>query len=151
MAKIYGETIKTAFAQRLTELYPTIAIYKEKEDNEDSTFPNFYILQLTINSQEDRKDHYFQEYYMTIRYREVADVAIEEKIEQKLDRMSNSLITNLVDIPVNGKPIKLRNCRTEKIDGVLHFFANVRVQVVKEKELLPKMFSLQEDITMELK
>ena len=146
MARIYGETIKNGFAEKLTELYPTIAIYKEIEDNEEVTFPNFFILQLTLDSEEDRKDHYFHNYYVTVRYREVADVALEDRIEQKLDKVSNNLITNLVEIPINNKPVKLRNCRTEKVDGVLHFFANVRVQVAKEKELQPKMASIEENI-----
>ena len=128
---IYGETIKSAFATRLAELFPNVAIYKEKEE-EATKFPNFFILQLTLNSQEDRKDHYWLTYYVTIRYREVADINTEPKLQQKLDKVGSEMIINLVDIPINNKPFKLKNCNCEKVDGVLHFFANVTVQVVKE-------------------
>lgn len=144
---IYGETIKTAFAQRLMELFPNVSVYKEKEDETDN-FPNFFILLLTLNSEEDRQDHYFHTYYVTIRYRQVADINTEEKLQQKLDKMGVDLITNLVDIPINGKPIKLRNCNCEKIDGVLHFFANVRVQIVKEKPIYEKMRDVKQEINI---
>lgn len=142
---IYGETIKSAFAIRLAELFPEIAIFKEKEE-ETSKFPNFFILQLTLNSQEDRKDHYWLTYYVTIRYREVADINTEPKLQQKLDKIGSEMIMNLVDIPINEKPIKLRNCNYEKVDGVLHFFANVTIQVVKEKEKEPLMNKLEKNI-----
>lgn len=142
---IYGETIKTAFATRLLELFPNVKIYKEKEDEQDE-FPNFFILQLTLNSEEDRKDHYWLTYYVTIRYRQVADITTEPKLQQKLDDIGSEMIINLVDIPINGKPIKLRNCNYEKVDGVLHFFANVTVQVVKEKQRYPIMREVEQNI-----
>lgn len=135
---IYGETIKNAFAQRLSELYPDVVIFKEEED-QTAQFPNFFILQLNASSQEDRKDHYFITYFMTIRYRVAADINTVNKLEQKLDKMGNDMLINLVSIPLDGKPQKIRNCNYEKIDGVLHFFANVTVQVAKEIEKLPKM------------
>lgn len=145
---IYGETIKSAFATRLNELFPNVAIYKEKEDGADK-FPNFFILQLTLNSQEDRKDHYWLTYYVTIRYREVADINTEPKLQQKLDKIGSEMIINLVDIPINGKPFKLKNCNCEKVDGVLHFFANVTVQVVKQKPEEPLMRVLEQKINIE--
>lgn len=142
---IYGETIKTAFATRLLELFPDVKVYKEKEDEQD-IFPNFFILQLTLNSEEDRKDHYWLTYYVTVRYRQVADINTEPKLQQKLDDIASEMIINLVDIPINGKPVKLRNCNCEKVDGVLHFFANVTVQVVKEKPQYPLMREVQTKI-----
>lgn len=142
---IYGETIKTAFATRLLELFPDVKVYKEKEDEQD-IFPNFFILQLTLNSEEDRKDHYWLTYYVTVRYRQVADINTEPKLQQKLDDIASEMIINLVDIPINGKPVKLRNCNCEKVDGVLHFFANVTVQVVKEKPQYPIMREVQKKI-----
>ena len=142
---IYGETIKSAFATRLLELFPDVKVYKEKEDEQD-IFPNFFILQLTLNSQEDRKDHYWLTYYVTVRYRQVADINTEPKLQQKLDDIASEMIINLVDIPINEKPVKLRNCNCEKVDGVLHFFANVTVQVVKEKPQYPILRELQTKI-----
>lgn len=143
---IYGETIKTAFAQRLSELFPDVAIFKEEED-QTATFPNFFILQLTLSSEEDRKDHYWLTYYVTIRYREAADINTVSKLEQKLDKMGADMIINLVDIPINDRPHKLRNCNTEKVDGVLHFFANVTVQVTKEK-IEPIMLEMTQNVNL---
>lgn len=142
---IYGETIKTAIAQRLSELFPNVAVYKE-EETEQSSFPNFYILQLTLSSQEDRRNHYFLTYYLTIRYREAADINTVNKLQQKLDKMGADMIINLVDIPINGKPVKLRNCNYEKVDGVVHFFANVMLQVVKEPPLEAIMQELEQRV-----
>ena len=144
---IYGETIKTGFAQRLKELYPDVEVFKEKEDEKD-LFPNFFILQLTLDTQEDRKDHYFETYYVNIRYREAADTSIVDKLQQKLDKMGQDMVRNIVYINVNGLPKKLRNCRYEKIDNVVHYFANVTVQVEKEKQLLPIMNEIKTKVNL---
>lgn len=138
---IYGETIKNAFAQKLSELYPDVVIFKEEED-QTAQFPNFFVLQLNASSQENRKDHYFITYFMTIRYRVAADINTVNKLEQKLDKMGSDMLINLVDIPLFNRPHKLKNCNYEKIDGVLHFFANVTIQTVKAKEPEPIMNKL---------
>lgn len=135
---IYGESVKAGFVERLSSLFPNIPIFKEKEDETDQ-FPNFFILQLNLNTEEDRKDHYFLTYFMTIRYRQAADINQVTKLQQKLDDVGTSMIVNLVDIPIDNKTFKLKSRYYEKIDGVVHFFANVTVQVAKEKMIYPKL------------
>lgn len=128
---IIGETIKNAILGKLLELFPNVSVYKEQMTTPD--FPHFFILQLNTSSVEDRKDKYFITYLMNIRYREVADVATEAKIEQKLDDIGNELIINFTDVQIGEKPYKIREAYYEKIDGVLHFTCKIKIQVEKEK------------------
>lgn len=130
--ELSGETIKNAISRELNKIFPEIAVYKEEQTN-PYDFPNFFILQLSANTTEDRKDHYFQTYLYNVRYRHVADVETEPRIEQSLDRVGLDLITNFTTITLDNRPYKIRQANYEKIDKVVHFTFQVRVQVEKEK------------------
>ena len=145
MATLSGETIKNAIARELSILYPDIAVYKE-EQTTPFDFPHFFILQLNVASTEDRKDRYFITYIMNLRYRQVADVELEPRIEQELDSMGVDLITNFVKVTIDNKPYKLKERYYEKVDKVLHFSCQVKVQVEKEKLPTAKQESLSIDI-----
>ena len=130
--ELSGETIKNAIARELNEIFPDIAVYKE-EQSTPYDFPNFFILQLSANTTEDRKGHYFQTYLYNVRYRHVADVETEPRIEQSLDKVGLQLITNFTTITLDNRPYKIRQANYEKVDKVVHFTFQVRVQVEKEK------------------
>lgn len=144
MAELSGETIKNAIARELNEIFPEIVVYKE-EQSTPYDFPNFFILQLSANTTEDRKDHYFQTYLYNIRYRHVADVETEPRIEQSLDRIGLDLITNFTTITINNIPYKIRQANYEKVDKVVHFTFQVRVQVEKEKTAGMPMRKLEQN------
>lgn len=142
--ELSGETIKNAISRELNRIFPNIAVYKE-EQSTPYDFPNFFILQLSANTTEDRKDHYFQTYLYNVRYRHVADVETEPRIEQSLDRVGLDLITNFTTITLDNRPYKIRQANYEKVDKVVHFTFQVRVQVEKEKAAGVPMRKLEQN------
>lgn len=142
--ELSGETIKNAIARELNRIFPEIAVYKE-EQSTPYDFPNFFILQLSANTTEDRKDHYFQTYLYNVRYRHVADVETEPRIEQNLDKVGQKLITEFTTITLDNRPYKIRQANYEKVDKIVHFTFQVRVQVEKEKQEKVKMQVLEQN------
>ena len=145
MARLQGETIKNAIVTELNDLFPNIAVYKEEQTN-PYDFPNFFVLQLSMNSQEDRKDHYFETYLYEIRYRHIADVELEPRIEQRLDNIGNTLINEFKSVIFDSRPYKIRQANYEKVDKVGHFTFQITVQTIKEKEPEELMRKLQENM-----
>lgn len=144
--KLSGETIKNAISEKILEIFPNYYVYKEEQSA--LLFPHFFILQLNLSTTEDRKDHYFQTYVMNIRFRQVADVATEPKIEQKLDDVGVQLLTNFTEISLVGRPVKIREAYYEKVDKVLHFSCQIKVQIEKEKPEEVKMLRLEQETNM---
>ena len=144
MASLSGETIKNAIARELNNIFSNIAVYKEEQTN-PYDFPNFFILQLSVNSSEDRKDHYFQTFLYEIRYRHVADVELEPQIEKRLDNVGLQLITEFNRIIIDNRPYRILQANYDKVDKVGHFTFQVRVQVEKEQDEKVKMLVLQEN------
>ena len=147
--RVTGETIKNAIIRKLIELYPDVTVYKEEQT--ELEFPHIFILQLNVSTEEDRRNHYFQTYIINLRYRQVADVETEPKIEQKLDNMGIDMITNFVEITIDNRPYKIRQAYYEKVDKVLHFSCQVKVQVEKEPETGIKMQELDEKVIVKNK
>lgn len=142
--KITGETIKNSMVAKLITILPSnVEIYKEEQV--ELSFPHAFLYQLSVRTIEDRRDHYFQTYTMNLRYREVADVETEPRIEKKLDAISNILITDFTDIVIGDKPYKLLERSCEKVDKVLHFTCQVRVQVAREPIEGIKMLELEQN------
>jgi len=143
MAVLSSETIKNAIARELNNILPDIFVYKEEQTN-PYNFPNFFILQLSVNTIEDRKDHYFQTFLYEIRYRQIADVEKEPKIEQKLDNIGLKLITDFNRVIIDERPYRVLQSNYEKVDKVGHFTFQIRVQVEKEKDEKVKMLVLEQ-------
>lgn len=144
MTVLSGETIKNSIARELNRIFPDIAVYKE-EQPDPFQFPNFFIFQLSVNSVEDRKDHYFQTFLYEIRYRQIADVELEPRIEQKLDNVGLQLTTELVRVTIDNRPYRVLQTNYEKVDKVGHFTFQIRVQVEKEPIEEVKMQVLEEN------
>ena len=146
--EIIGETIKTALAVEILKALPGIMIYRERMTG-PLVFPHIYLEQLTLDADEDRKDHYFLSYFLTLRYRHVADInapSAPVNLQAILDGVSLSLLTGLKNLNF-GALARIRNANTEKVDGVLHYFCNVRIQVTKEKIEQIKQMYLTRNIT----
>lgn len=139
--EIIGETIKSATSIKLGEIFDnTITRYKEEVTN--PKYPNFFIEQLNMNIREDTKDRWMIDYLMTIRYRYVKDITTVTNLNQKLDEIGLKLCTELTELQLE-KPVKVKNSRYEKDEGVLHFFYNVTVQVKRQTEELIKQEKLK--------
>lgn len=138
---ITSELVKTAIAQELLIIAPTVTVYKEAQST--PVFPNFFINQLSLSKIEERKNYYNLSYLMNIRYRVVSDVSTELKLEQKLDNMSLKLLEGFNTITLGNSLIRCEDCTCEKVDGVLHFNCSVTIpsKVIKT-ELDNKMANL---------
>ena len=101
-----------------------------------------------MNSREDRKDHYFQTFLYELRYRHIADVELEPRIERYLDDVGLNLTTNFVKVIIDNRPYRVLQANFEKVDKVGHFTFQVRVQVEKEQVEKVKMQSLETNIQL---
>lgn len=122
---IDSEDVKQAIVERLLELFPNIAIYKEAKTN--IVYPHFFVYQITLSSEEERKDYYLLSYSMEIRYRVASDPSTDLKLEQNLDNMGLKLLQDFNIIDFEEEKIKCKDKRYEKVDGVLHFFFTVDI------------------------
>lgn len=139
--EIIGETIKSATSIKLGEIFGSdTKRYKENVTN--MQYPNFFIQQLTQNITPDTKDRWMIDYLVTIRYRYVKDTTTVTNLEQKLDEIGLKLTTEFTELQLE-KPVKVKNARYEKDEGVLHFFFNVSVQIKRLLEEKPRQENLK--------
>lgn len=136
MYTVVGESIKSGLGQELKKLFPNINWYKEQITK--VSFPHFFIYQLTLNKVEERKNYYWLSYFITIRYRVSSEPTTISTLQQQLDETSLKLLLELDTIKlftnidtIDDYPVKLTDTRTEKIDGILHYFCNVKIQIKK--------------------
>lgn len=124
---IDSEDIKQAISQRLLELFPDIAVYKEAKTN--IVFPHFFLYQINVSDQEQGKNYHLLSYSMEIRYRTTSDPSTDLKLQQNLDSMSLKLLQGFNIIDFENKKIKCTEKSTEKVEGVLHFFCTINMLV----------------------
>ena len=147
MIKILGETIKSAFIAEIVKEFPGITTNKETVTN--PAFPNIFIEQLTLTRIEDRKDKFWLCYLLTARYRVTPEISLKLDLQENLDAAALKFMV-LSKLDISGRSAKIKNARTEKIDGVLHYFCNVDrlVDEVNEIEAV-KQWVLKEKIHIE--
>lgn len=130
MYEIIGESIKSATSIKLGEIFGTnIKRYKESVTNVQ--YPNFFIYQVSANITPTTRNRWNIDYLMNIRYRYVQDVETVTNLEQKLDEMALNLMAQFTEIQLE-RPVKVKNARYEKADGVLQFFFNVTVMIQRQ-------------------
>lgn len=130
MYEIIGESVKSATSIKLGQIFGTdIKRYKEAVTNVQ--YPNFFIYIVSPSIEPDTKNRWNMDYLVNIRYRYVKDIETVTDLEQNLDEIGFRLLTEFMSINLE-RPVKVRNARYEKADGVLQFFFNVTVRVQKE-------------------
>lgn len=144
MFSILGETVKVELVKELVTNFPNVETYKEK--NDDPNFPNFFVLLLELNKERIINDYYSLEYFFTIRYRQIADINLDPKLQDNLDDMALDMMYHLRSIEINGLRLPLYESRYEKVDGVLHYFCNVKLRVSYAQLERAKQMSLDLDI-----
>lgn len=122
---ITGENIKQAIVQRLFEIEPSITVYKEA--NTTPIFPHFFIYQINVTDELERRKHHLLNYPMDIRYRTASDPSTDLKLEQNLDIMGLKLLQGFNIINLGDEKIRCSEKSIEKDEGVLHFFCNFTV------------------------
>ena len=141
-AIITGETIKSAVGMEIMRAFPGITWYKEANII-NPRFPHFFVQQLTLSKVQERHNRWWLEYLMTIRYRQVSDPTTSSTIQELLDGVGLDLLDELQRITVGNLRVPIRELRYEKVDGVLHAFGNIRLQVTKPQAEYAKMNELE--------
>lgn len=145
--EIIGESVKDAVIRELVRLFPNppYFVYSETISPVNLRFPHFFVFQLSVNAEEERKDYWWIDYLINIRYRHVDNPQIfGTNIEKALDDVSFELMSGLDTINWFGTRHKVKMSRAnEKIDGVLQCFYNVRIHAQRPKEEVALQMSLQ--------
>lgn len=141
--ELVATSVTSALGIRIREIFPGITWYRETVPAQLLVFPHFFVNQLTLDMQPERQNHWFVNYFATIRYREVSDPAsITGSLQERLDAVGIKLMSELENIAWNDVPVTIRNPRIEKIDGVLHWFGNINVLATKPLPELIKQMKL---------
>lgn len=129
---ITSEDVKNSIVSRLLELFPDISVYKEAKTS--PLYPHFFVYQLNLSVDKERKDYYIYDYSMDIRYRTSSDPSTNLKLQQDLDSISLILLNNIDIIKCKNSYIRCEQKSIEKVDGVLHFFCHFRILIRLENE-----------------
>ena len=128
MTELKSEDVKQAIIKRLLEIAPHVSVYKEAKTT--PIYPHFFVYQINLSDEEERKNYHILTYSMDIRYRIASDPSTDLKLQQKLDSMSYSLLNGFNIISLNDDNfIRVSEKNTEKVDGVLHFFCILKLVV----------------------
>lgn len=128
MSELRSDEIGNAIRARLHQVMPEITVYKVPQTLPE--YPHFFVQQIEGTDEEDRKNHHFLTFFFDIRYRIASDPSTDLRAEQKLDEMALRLMAALDIIDCNGVKIRCGNKRYEKVDGVLHFFCEIKIQAL---------------------
>lgn len=135
MYEVIGESIKSATSIKLGQIFSTdIKRYKENVTN--MQYPNFFIYQVSSSIEPDTTNKWQIDYLIDIRYRHAKDTSLLTNLEQKLDEVALKLMSEFTELQLE-RPVKVKNARYEKNDGVLHFFFNVSVRIMRQLDRLP--------------
>jgi len=145
--ELVATSVTSALGIRLREIFPGVMWYRETIPAQMLVYPHWFVNQLTLNIQPERRNHWWLSYFATMRYHVAADPAsVVGSLQQQLDDASIKLLADLDYIYWNGIPVRISNLRTEKIDGVLHCFCNVDVMATKPIEIDPLQEQLEVNI-----
>ena len=129
--ELHSEDVKEAIIKRLLEIAPDVQVYKEAVTN--PKYPHFFVHQINVTDEEERKDHHIIKYMMDIRYRTTSDPSTDLRLNQNLAEMAMRLLVNFNIIDFDDSKIKCNDKSVENEDGVLHFFTTLRVLAKLDK------------------
>ena len=129
--ELHSEDVKEAIIKRLLEIAPDVEVYKEATTN--VKYPHFFVHQINITDEEERKDYHLLSYSMDIRYRTVSDPSTDLKLNQNLAEMGMKLLVNFNTIDFENSKIKCKDKSVENQDGVLHFFTTLQILTKLDK------------------
>lgn len=143
---IVGESVKSATSLKLGEIFDEKTIrYKESVVNVE--YPHFFIAQPNLQITPVGRTRMQLDYLINIRYRVASDTATVTNLEQKLDEIGFKLCTELTTLDIN-KPVRTKNRRYEKVDGVLQFFFEITLFAYPEEpeEVKQQKYKLNEEV-----
>lgn len=127
MIRITGELIKQSIISELLRMFPEVSVYKEAKTN--PIYPHFFIYQISLTDEQERKNYHILTYSMDLRYRVASDPSTDLKLQQNLDSVGIKLLNSFNAIACGDEFIRCENKNIEKEDGVLHFMFNIRIMV----------------------
>ena len=135
MYKVIGESVKSAISIKLGEIFGKDTIrYKEKITN--MSYPNFFIYLVKPSIKPNTINRWHIDYLVNIKYRVAEDTTNIKNLEQQLDDIGFRLMTEFTEINL-GHPVFIKDARCEKADGILEFFCNLTVRVMREYDPRP--------------
>ena len=144
--EILGETVKSALGAQLMANFPGVIWYKDFVTN--VRYPHFFLMQLTLSAQEERRGKYFLRYLMTVRYRVEEEPSRNTTLHEALDAVGLRMLSGINNIVIAGIPMEVSGARYEKADGVLHYFCNVTLMVEHEQIEQAKQWQLNFNATI---
>lgn len=129
--ELHSEDVKEAIIKRLLEIAPDVEVYKEATTN--VKYPHFFVHQINVTDEEERKDYHLLLYSMDIRYRTVSDPSTDLRLNQNLAEMGMKLLVNFNTIDFEDSKIRCKDKSVENQDGVLHFFTTLQILAKLDK------------------
>lgn len=129
--ELHSEDVKEAIIKRLLEIAPDVEVYKEATTN--VKYPHFFVHQINVTDEEERKDYHLLSYSMDIRYRTVSDPSTDLRLNQNLAEMRMKLLVNFNTIDFEDSKIKCKDKSVENENGVLHFFTTLQILAKLDK------------------
>lgn len=132
MVLITGELVKNSVVGQLLNQFPNITVYKEAITN--PVYPHFFVNQVALIGEEERKDRFDLSYNINVRYHSASDPSTDLRLEQNLDGITIQLMEGFNIIGIGDELIRCVDKSTQKVDGVLHFNFNINLHARKIKE-----------------
>lgn len=129
--ELHSEDVKEAIIKRLLEIAPDVEVYKEATTN--VKYPHFFVHQINVTDEEERKDYHLLSYSMDIRYRTVSDPSTDLRLNQNLAEMGMKLLVNFNTIDFEDSKIRCKDKSVENENGVLHFFTTLQILAKLDK------------------
>lgn len=127
MISITGELIKQSIISELLRMFPEVSVYKEAKTS--LSYPHFFIYQISLSDEQERKNYHILTYSMNLRYRVASDPSTDLKLQQNLDSVALKLLNSFNIISCRNEFIRCENKSIEKENGVLHFMFDIRIMV----------------------
>ena len=147
--EISPTSLTSALVSQLKSLFPDISIYRESVPAQLLLYPHFFVQQLALNAQPERRHYLRLNYSATIQYHHSPDSSTSfTGLQEHLDTVALALLSELDRIYWDGFPVSIATPRVEKIDGVLHWFGNISVLASAPAEPDPLQEKLNLTYTM---
>ena len=127
MISITGELIKQSIISELLRMFPEVSVYKEAKTS--LSYPHFFIYQISLSDEQERKNYHILTYSMDLRYRVASDPSTDLKLQQNIDSVALKLLNSFNIISCRNEFIRCENKSIEKENGVLHFMFDIRIMV----------------------
>ena len=145
MIYLEGEDVKQAIVERLLEMFPNVAVYKEATTN--VSYPHFFVYQINLIDSDERKDYHLLYYSMEIRYRVASDPTTDLTLQRDLDNIALKLSQSFNIINLEGDKVRCIDKSITKNDGVLQFYFAIQMMV---KEVSDEQGTVQNTLDVQI-